>query len=111
VVGAQFDWRRGLSEQISNAWGFYAILAASLGLAVVVTLADISVIGMLVFASVIGGLGTPIGIGILVLLGRDRTVMGTQPISRRLAIAGWAVAAVVGGFGAAYVIGAALDKF
>jgi Mn2+/Fe2+ NRAMP family transporter len=77
----------------------------------VVTLANISVITMLVIASVIGGLGTPIGVVLLVLLARDPAVMGTQTISDRLAIAGWAVAAVVGGFGLLYVIGAALGKF
>jgi Mn2+/Fe2+ NRAMP family transporter len=111
VVGAQFDWRRGLSEDVSNAWGFYGVLAASIGLAVAVTLANISVIGMLVAASVIGGFATPIGLVILVLLGRDHTVMGTQRISGRLAIGGWAAAAVVGAFGLVYVIGAALGKF
>jgi Mn2+/Fe2+ NRAMP family transporter len=111
VVGAQFDWRRGLSEQVRNAWGFYGVLAASVGLAVAVSLANISVIGMLVAASVIGGFGTPIGLVILVLLGRDPTVMGTQPISGRLALAGWTVAAIVGGFGLLYVMGAALGKF
>ena len=93
VVGAQFDWRRGLSEPVRQARGFYGVLAASIGLAFAVTLANISVIGMLVAASVIGGFGTPIGLVILVLLARDRTVMGAQPISGRLAIAGWAVAA------------------
>jgi len=111
VVGAQFDWRRGLSEEVSNAWGFYGVLAASIGLAVAVTVANVSVIGMLVAASVIGGFATPIGLVILVLLGRDHTVMGTQRISGRLAIAGWAVAMVVGAFGLLYVIGAALGKF
>lgn len=33
VVGAQFDWHRGLSEGIGNARGFYAALAASVVLA------------------------------------------------------------------------------
>jgi Mn2+/Fe2+ NRAMP family transporter len=76
-----------------------------------VTLAKLSVIGMLVAASVIGGFGTPIGLVILVLLARDRTVMGTDLISGQLAIAGWTVAVVVGGFGLLFVIGAALGKF
>jgi len=44
---------------------------------------------MLVAASVIGGLGTPIGIALLVGLGRDPQVMGDRRISVRLAIAGW----------------------
>jgi Mn2+/Fe2+ NRAMP family transporter len=111
VVGAQFDWRRGLSERVSHAGGFYGVLIASVGLAVAVTLANVSVIDMLVAASVIGGLGTPIGIVLLVLLGRDHNVMGTAVISARLAIAGWAVAAIVGGFSLVYVVGAALGDF
>ena len=66
---------------------------------------------MLVAASVIGGLGTPVGIVLLVCLGRDTEVMGDRRISRGLAIAGWIVAAVVGGLGLLYVIGAALRQF
>ena len=108
VVGAQFDWRRGLSEPVKNAWGFYSVLAASVALAVAVTLANISVIGMLLAASVVSGLATPLGLVILVRLGRDCTVMGTRPISGRLAVAGWTVAIVVGGFGLLYAITAAL---
>ena len=108
VVGAQFNWRRGLSERVGRARGFYAILVASIGLALAVTLAGISVIGMLVAASVIGGFGTPIGLVILVRLARDPQVMGPRPISRRLAIAGWAVAVIVGGFGLLAILGTAL---
>jgi len=108
VLGAQFDWRRGLSEGIGRARGFYGVLAASVGLALVVALANISVIDMLVTASVIGGFGTPIGLVLLVRLARDPQVMGSKPISRRLAIAGWAVAVIVGGFSLLFVIWAAL---
>jgi len=111
VVGAHFDWRRGLSQPVSHARGFYGVLVASLGLAFVTTLAKISVIGMLVAASVIGGLGTPVGLVILVLLARDHRVMRAEPISARLAIAGWMVAIVVGSFGLLLLIGAALDRF
>ena len=107
VVGAQFSWRRGLSERVGRARGFYAVLVASIGLALAVSLAGISVIGMLVAASVIGGFGTPIGLVLLVRLARDSQVMGPQTISRKLAIAGWAVAVIVGGFGLLAVVGAA----
>ena len=111
VVGAQFSWRRGLSERVGRARGFYAVLVASTGLALAVSLAGISVIGMLVAASVIGGFGTPIGLVLLVRLARDPQVMGPQAISRKLAIAGWAVAVIVGGFGLLAVIGAAAGTF
>ncbi len=111
VVGAQFGWRRGLSQGIGRAPGFYAILVASIGLALAVSLAGIPVIAMLVAASVIGGFGAPIGLVILVRLARDPRVMGPRPISRRLAIAGWAVAVIVGGFGLLAILGAALGAF
>jgi len=111
MVGAHFDWRRGLSEGIGRARGFYAILVASIGLALAVSLAGIPVIAMLVAASVIGGFGAPIGLVILVRLARDPSVMGPRPISRRLAIAGWAVAVIVGGFGLLAILGAAVGAF
>ncbi len=111
MVGAHFDWRRGLSQRVTHARGFYAVLTASIVLALVVSLAGVSVIGMLVAASVIGGFATPIGLVILVLLARDPSVMGTKPISRNLAVAGWTVAVVVGSFGLLLGIGALLGRF
>jgi Mn2+/Fe2+ NRAMP family transporter len=110
VVGAQFDWRRGLSEPVGRARGFYGALAASVALGLVVTLAKISVIGVLVAASVIGGLGTPFSLTLLVLLARDRTIMGARPISGRLAVAGWTVTILAGCFGLLFLIAAALGK-
>jgi len=107
VAGAHFGWRRGLSEPVGRARRFYGILVASIGLALAVSLAGIPVIGMLVAASVIGGFGTPIGLVLLVRLGRDPQVMGSQRISRRLAIAGWAVTVIVGGLGVLAILGAA----
>jgi len=99
VVGAQFDWRRGLSQPVGQARGFYAALAISIGLAVAVSLAGIPVLRMLVVASVIGGLGTPLGLVILVRLARDPQVMNGQTISRPLAAAGWTVAVAVTALG------------
>jgi Mn2+/Fe2+ NRAMP family transporter len=103
VVGAHFGWRRGLSVGINNARGYYAVLVISIGLAFAVSLAGVPVIAMLVAASVIGGLGAPIGLVVLLRVARDPVVMGSRTISRRLALAGWAVAVVVGGLGLLYL--------
>jgi Mn2+/Fe2+ NRAMP family transporter len=110
VAGAQFDWRRGLSQRAGHARGFYAILAASTGLAVAVSLAEVPVAGMLVAASVIGGSGTPIGLVLLIRLARDPQVMGLHRISCRLAIAGWAITVIVGGFGLLAILAAAAGR-
>ena len=110
VVGAHFNWRRGLSERVGRARGFYATLVASIGLALVMSAAGIPLIGMLVAASVIGGFGTPVGLVILVRLARDAQVMGPQRISRRLAIAGWAVTVIVGSLGLLAILSAAVGR-
>jgi Mn2+/Fe2+ NRAMP family transporter len=111
VVGAHFNWNRGLSKGIGRARGFYTIVVASIGLALIVSLAKIPVISMLVAASVLGGLGAPIGLVILVRLARDPQVMGPRLISRQLAMAGWAVAVIVGGFGLLAILWAAVGAF
>jgi Mn2+/Fe2+ NRAMP family transporter len=111
IVGAQFDWRRGLSEGISLARRFYAILGASIGLAAVISLAGVSVIGMLVVASLIAGFATSIGLVVLVRLARDPAVMGDHQIPAWLASAGWAVTVVVGGLGVLYTVYAVAGKF
>lgn len=104
VVGAEFDWRRGLSEKVSNARGFYAVLAASVALAAAVDLTGVSMLDMLFAASIIGGLGTPLTLVLLVRLARDKQVMGAHAISPRLATAGSVVAFGVGGLGLLYAI-------
>jgi Mn2+/Fe2+ NRAMP family transporter len=104
VVGAQFDWHRGLSQPLRHARPFYAVLVGSLAFAVTITLANVPVVSILEAASVIGGLGTPPCLILLVLLARDPQVMGPKVISRRLAIAGWAITVLIGSLGLVYIV-------
>jgi Mn2+/Fe2+ NRAMP family transporter len=107
VIGAHFNWRRGLSARASRARRFYAILVASTGLALVVSVAKIPVIGMLLAASVTGG-SEPHRPGAPGPPARDPQVMGPQRITRRLAIAGWAVTVIVSSLGLLAILGAAV---
>src|SRR5215472_15949930 len=106
VVGAQFDWRRGLSQPVGQAGRFYAVLAAPIVLAAALALAGVPVLGMRVAASVIGGLGTPVGLFILLRLARDRQIMGSQPISGRLAAGGWLITIMLSALGLLFVVSA-----
>jgi len=106
VVGAHFDWRRGLSQPLGQARRFYAALASSAGLAVAVTVAGVPVLTMLVAASVAGGIATPVGLLLLIRLGRDRQIMGDQVISTALALAGLVIAVAVGALGALFIVAA-----
>jgi Mn2+/Fe2+ NRAMP family transporter len=70
------------------------------------TTVRVPVIGLLVAASVAGGIGSLIVLILLVLLARDPPTMGSDVISGRLAVARWAVALFVIGFGLLAFIGA-----
>jgi Mn2+/Fe2+ NRAMP family transporter len=110
VVGAEFDWRRGLSEGITQAKKFYAVLLVAIALGSAFAAAGISPLGILVAASIAGGFGTPLGLAILLLIARDATVMNGNPITWRLALAGWSVTIVVGGLGLLYLMAGLLGR-
>ena len=61
VVGAQFDWRRGLSERVGGASASTSPWRRRTLFGLATSLARVSVIDLLVAASVIGGLATPCG--------------------------------------------------
>jgi len=75
-------------------------------LAAALALAGVPVLGMRVAASVIGGLGTPVGLFILLRLARDRQIMGSQPISGRLAAGGWLITIMLSALGLLFVVSA-----
>jgi Mn2+/Fe2+ NRAMP family transporter len=95
VVGAEFDWERGLSANVRNAPRFYAVLAVAIALAAVIAFTGVRPIRLLFIAGIFGGVGTPIGLAYLLLVGRNRRLMGDARISGWLLAVGWAVMAFV----------------
>jgi Mn2+/Fe2+ NRAMP family transporter len=103
VVGAEFGWRRGLSEPVARAPRFYAVLGLATAAAVLVTLSDVSAIRLLFYASIAGGIGAPAGLACLVLVAGDRSVMRGRPIGPVLSAAAWIVTAVISVAGVLYL--------
>jgi Mn2+/Fe2+ NRAMP family transporter len=91
VVGAQFDWPRGLSEKPQRAPAFYAVAAGAMALGCVLAFTGFSPIRLLFLASIAGGIGTPIGLVLLILVASDRGLMGHHAIRGALRTAGWVV--------------------
>ncbi len=63
----------------------------------------ISPIQLLFVSSIAGGLATPLTLGMVLLVGRDRRLMGDHRISMRRCIAGWLVFAAVTAAGVTYL--------
>jgi Mn2+/Fe2+ NRAMP family transporter len=104
VIGAEFRWRRGLSEPLRRAPAFYAALGATTLLAVLVTVWSRSPIQLLFDASIAGGIGTPIGLAFLLVVAGDRAVMRGRPIGRGLRVAGWLIAGLIAVMSGLYLV-------
>jgi len=104
VLAEAAGWQGSLNLRFTQAKPFYVSLLLCLALAVGLTLVGISPIQFLFWSSLAGGLGTPITLALLMLVARDRGIMGAQRIGSRLAIGGWLVTAVVVTAGVVFLV-------
>jgi Mn2+/Fe2+ NRAMP family transporter len=91
VVGAQFDWPRGLSAKPHRAPAFYAVAVGAMALGCAFAFTGFSPIRLLFLASIAGGIGTPIGLVLLLLVASDRGLMGDHAVRGALRAAAWVI--------------------
>lgn len=89
VAAQTLGWNAGLNATFREAPAFYWVIVGSLALAAGFSFTGLSPISLLYWASVAGGLATPLTLLLAVRLARDPAVMGPHRIGRPLAAAGW----------------------
>ncbi|MCW2652341.1 MAG: divalent metal cation transporter [Mycobacterium sp.] len=96
VVAVQLRSANGLPARPRRAPVFTFTIAATtvVSLAIIIGL-GIPPVKLLVIASVMGGIATPVGLIAMMLLSRDRRIMEDNPIGSRLYAAGWVVTLVI----------------
>jgi Mn2+/Fe2+ NRAMP family transporter len=104
IVGAHFDWERGLSKDVRHAPRFYATVVLSMGLGVLISFSGVSPIRILFISGIIGGVATPVGLVFLLLVAADESLMDHWRISGPLLLAGWVVTLLIGVAGVTYVV-------
>ncbi|MBV8148595.1 MAG: divalent metal cation transporter [Candidatus Eremiobacteraeota bacterium] len=107
VVAQTLKRRAGLALRPQEARVFYGVVFASLIFAGTLALVPIPTISLLYWASVAGGLLTPVTLALSVLVARNPNAMRGRPIGASLATAGWAVTAVVTFSALAFIVSAA----
>jgi len=105
VLSETFGWRGSLDAKFPHARRFYGSLLLSLAAGTTVASLGFSPIKLLFFSGIAGGLATPLTLAFLILVARDRTIMGEHRISGLLATAGWTIFAIVVGASLWYLIG------
>ncbi|MBV8639096.1 MAG: divalent metal cation transporter [Candidatus Eremiobacteraeota bacterium] len=95
AVSTTFRWGGSLDKRPRDARRFYATLFIGVATATALALFKIPPIKLLFWASIAGGFGTPITLGLLVLLSRSKRMMAGNISPAWLATAGWIVTAVI----------------
>lgn len=95
AVTQTFGMRGSLDDSWRDARVFYAVLIGSLAFAAAVAFAGFSPIALLYWASVAGGLATPLTLWLLLAIASNRAVLGENRIRGWLLVGGCAVAAIV----------------
>jgi NRAMP (natural resistance-associated macrophage protein)-like metal ion transporter len=99
-------WRGSLDRPPRRAKRFYAVLTVAVGLGILLNTTGFNAIKMLFTSAVINGILAPPLILIVVLLTRDRSVMGNAVNSRTMDFFGWLAVIVM----AAAAVGLALTS-
>ena len=95
AVSSTFRWGGSLDKRWYEARRFYATMLIAVALSTAFALFKIPPIKLLFWASIAGGFGTPITLGLLVMLSRSHRAMGDNPVPQWLAGAGWIVTAII----------------
>nr|WP_294848102.1 Nramp family divalent metal transporter [uncultured Sphingomonas sp.] len=105
AVSEMFDWTEGLGRKPKEAKAFYTVIAvATLG-GVAINFFPIDPMRALYWAAVANGLLAPPLMVVLMLMARNKRVMGKLCIPRGLALFGWLGTAVMFGVAALFLIG------
>ena len=76
AIAESIGWPEGLSRRVKQARAFYAVLAASILVGVVMGFVGVSPIRALYLAAILNGLAAPPLLVLIVLLARSRAVLG-----------------------------------
>ena len=83
-------WREGLSNTFRRAPQFYGVLAAATLLGIGLNFVGLSAIRALFLAAIVNGVISPVMLVFVMLIARDRTVLGDFTAGRLISLLGWA---------------------
>lgn len=95
VVAQTFGARAGLASEPREARLFYGVIFVTLTAGACLAMLPIPTMLLLYWVSIAAGLATPVTLALTMLVARNATTMRGAPISGPLAVAGWAVTAIV----------------
>lgn len=95
AVAELFGWREGLSNTFRRAPQFYGVIAIATVLGIALSASGLEAIRALYVAAVVNGVIAPVLLVFIMLLARDRTVLGPFVAGRGTTALGWVTTALM----------------
>jgi Mn2+/Fe2+ NRAMP family transporter len=96
ALADSMGWRYGLGRKLSDAPGFYAVIASSVLAALVLQYSPIDPMKGLFWSAVINGVVAVPLMAVIILLVSKKSVMGPFTASRTIVVLGWIATAIMG---------------
>lgn len=99
-----FGWERGLDKKLSNAKGFYAVILASMGIALFLNTIGLNPIKSLIYSAILYGFITPFLIALILYIANSKPIMGEFANGKLSNILGIATLLLTTGAAAALIL-------
>ena len=96
ALSEAMDWNFGLERKMTDARGFYGVIAVSVLLGMIIQYSPISPMKALFWSAVINGVVAVPLMVVIILLVSKKSVMGPYTANRTLTVLGWIATAVMG---------------
>jgi Mn2+/Fe2+ NRAMP family transporter len=96
ALAEAMGWKFGLERKLTDARGFYAVIAVSVLAGLLIQYSPISPMKALFWSAVINGIVAVPLLVVIVLIASSKSVMGAFTASRTIVILGWITVAVMG---------------
>jgi NRAMP (natural resistance-associated macrophage protein)-like metal ion transporter len=105
AVAEMFKWPSGLSLTPWNGRRFYLVLAGAVVVGMAITVLQRSPVHVLFVSALVNGLLAPPLLALVMLVGRNRRIMGAHVSGPWLSVLGWTATAVTTGAASAFLVG------
>jgi NRAMP (natural resistance-associated macrophage protein)-like metal ion transporter len=95
ALSESFGWKEGLYRKFKQAHAFYAVIIVSMLVGLLSNFIGLDPIRALIYSAVANGLVAPIVLVLIVLLARNKKIMGEHAISKFTQGLGWLIVSIM----------------
>jgi Mn2+/Fe2+ NRAMP family transporter len=94
-LSESFGWKEGLYRKFKQAHAFYAVIIVSMLVGLLSNFIGLDPIKALIYSAVANGLVAPIILVLIILLARNKKIMGKHAVSKFTQGLGWVIVSIM----------------